>query len=236
MGLRFRGDDELEGPVFRDGREIGLESQSGLLRQHDLTIPHVGDTAAKLLAQRIVVAIDLEPAAAAGGKQMRGSEKPDAAAEKMRAIGALGSDHLTRDRKAAGDPAPLGRIRLKDGQDALGERGRKDVAACEVFTAGKRHRYPLAQAAPLAPGPVGAQRLFQPHQAELIEPGSFIERLTERETLIDVDRKLEVTDHAAEIAQIIAIAFGAETDLQLEGAMAAAHRGFRHPPERSRPD
>src|SRR5262249_48060375 len=108
------------------------------------------------------------------------------------------------------------------------ERRCEHVATREVFAARERHRNLITQGAPLAPWPIRAQRLFEPHQAKLAELRRFVDGLTKRPTLIDVDRELQVADQAAEIPQVLAVAFLAEADLQLEGAMTTPHRGFRH--------
>jgi hypothetical protein len=76
-------------------------------------------------------------------------------------------------------------------------------------------------------GPVRAQRLFQPGEAELFERRRLLARLTDRPALIDIDGEHMIADQPAQFPEIAAVALGAETDLQFEGAMAAANRRLR---------
>src|SRR3954453_4184831 len=83
-GLRLY---DLQRPILRNVRDIGLDAEPRRFRQHDLAILDVSDGAAKIFAQRIVVTVDLQqPTAAAPREQMRRRQQADAATKKMRAI------------------------------------------------------------------------------------------------------------------------------------------------------
>jgi hypothetical protein len=140
---------------------------------------------------------------------MRRRHKADAAAEIMRAIGALGRDHLARDRDTAGDAAPFGDIRLDHAQHAFGKHGCKGLGAGDVLPTGEQNRDLLWQAAPFAPRPVRAQRLFQPGEAELFERRRLLARLSERPALIDIDSEHMIADQPAQFPEIAAVALGA---------------------------
>ena len=92
----------LQRAVPFDRRDIRRCSKARLPAQGNDAIGQVEHRPAELVAQRIVVDVDFEPAIAAGAReQMRGGQQADAAAEIMRTKGLAGFDDVARQPAAA---------------------------------------------------------------------------------------------------------------------------------------
>ena len=188
-----------------------------------------GNGAARALAQRIGVAVDLEQAVAAGGgEQMGRGQKPDAAAEKMRAVAQAGRADPPGERQAGGDAAPFGEIGLDDAQRARGDRRIERRIAPQVLAGRERDRRCLGEALPVLDGAVGGDAAPRARAASWRASAWLIAIASSRSQAWLASTAIGASGprRRAQRREVGEIELRAEADLQLEGAKARGPGGF----------
>jgi hypothetical protein len=135
---------------------------------------------------------------------------------------------------ADAQPAPLRDIGLNDPQHVITQRLLETCAARDIFAGRERQAGAFAQALPFLPGPVGADRFFEPCKTKLGKMRRDLQCTFRRPGLVSVRRQHAISDELVKRGQVSAVGGKVETDFQLQRAMSSAQGSFRHLPRARR--
>ena len=160
---------------------------------------------------------------------MRRGQQANAGAQVVRAVAQARGGNAVDDTEHPRHAAPLGEIGLDNGDGARRDQRVEGLVADRVFTGGQWNRRRLGQALPLAPGSVGAQRLFEPGRRRSGEPARHPEGRVQVPRLVGIDHHGGVASSGgAHGGEVLDVARLTEANLQLERRVAGGtQRGHR---------
>src|SRR5882672_1084128 len=136
---------------------------------------------------------------------MRRCQQAYPAAEIMRAKNLARSQDITRNTGADAQPAPLRDIGLNDPQHVITQHLLETCAARDIFAGRERQADAFAQALPFLPGPVGADRFFEPCETKLGKMRRDLQCTFRRPGLVSVRSQHAISDELVKRGQAGAV-------------------------------